>query len=313
MSCKYKRLYRGIGTLVVLFISLELILRFAFGFCNAMLYTSSDAYEYIATPNQNRYRMGAHIQINSYSQRCEEPDSTKVRVLGLGDSVLFGGTTMDQEDLASSIFSEKTGMQMLNISAGSWGPDNCAAYLREKGVFGAKAMVLVCSSHDAYDKMLHVPVVGLYPNYPDKQYRWAIGELMDRYVLSGVSLYWKKTKRKLDPDETVVKQVENAVVQPKSSMKYPVNEGFDELKEIADSVGIPFFVYLHAEKGEVMCGEYNVMGKAIIEWMEKNKIPCLKGIDAGESVEMYRDGIHLNEKGQRHLAKCLEQLIEIKR
>lgn len=119
--------------LVVLLVSLELILRFAFGLCNAMLYKSSDAYEYIAAPNQNRYRMGAHIQINSYSQRCEEPDSTKVRVLGLGDSVLFGGTTTDQEDLASSIFSEETGMQMLNISAGSWGPDNCAAYLREKG------------------------------------------------------------------------------------------------------------------------------------------------------------------------------------
>lgn len=298
--------------LVILLISLELILRFAFGLCNAMLYTSSDAYEYIAAPNQNRYRMGAHIQINSYSQRCKEPDSTKVRVLGLGDSVLFGGTTTDQEDLASSIFSEETGMQMLNISAGSWGPDNCAAYLREKGVFGAKAMVLVCSSHDAYDRMSHVPVVGLYPNYPDKQYRCAIGELMDRYVLPGVVLYWKKTKRKLDPDETVVKQVENAVVQPKSSMEYPVNEGFDELKEIADSVGIPLSVYLHAEKGEVMCGEYNVMGKAIIVWLEKNRIRWMKGIDAGESVEMYRDGIHLNEKGQRHLAKCLEQLIEIK-
>ena len=168
MSCKYRRLYKGIGTLVVLFISLELILRFAFGFCNAMLYTSSDAYEYIAAPNQNRYRLGAHIHINSYSQRCEEPDSTKVRVLGLGDSVLFGGTMTDQEDLASSIFSEETGIQMLNISAGSWGPDNCAAYLREKGVFGAKAVVLVCSSHDAYDRMSHVPVVVLFSSNKKK-------------------------------------------------------------------------------------------------------------------------------------------------
>ena len=300
--------------LIIIIVGLaEAVLRFVFGFCDALLFKNNDAYEYIAQPNQDRYRFGAHIYCNSYSQRSEEPDSTKVKILGLGDSVIFGGTMLDQDSIATTLFSKETGMQMLNISAGSWGPDNCAAYLREKGVFGAKAMVLVCSSHDAYDRMLHIPIVGLYPNYPDKQYRWAIGELMDRYVLPGVSLYWKKTKRKLDPDETVVKQVENAAVQPKSSMEYPVNEGFDELKEIADSVGIPLFVYLHAEKGEVMCGEYNVMGKAIIEWMEKNKIPCLKGIDAGESVEMYRDGIHLNEKGQRHLAKCLEQLIEIKR
>lgn len=38
---------------------------------------------------------------------------------------------------------------MLNISAGSWGPDNCAAYLKHYGLFGAKAMSLLVSSHDA--------------------------------------------------------------------------------------------------------------------------------------------------------------------
>ena len=113
--------------LLLVFVVGELVLRFAFGFCDALLYNESDKYEYIAQPNQDRHRFGAYIHYNSFSQRNGEPDSTKLRVLGLGDSVLFGGTWMDQDSLASTLFSDETGTQMLNISAGSWGPDNCAA------------------------------------------------------------------------------------------------------------------------------------------------------------------------------------------
>lgn len=310
MSYKNIRKYSIILAVPAIFICSELLLR-AFGFCDALLYNESALYEYIAQPNQDRYRFGAHIKTNSFSQRnSEEPDTTKTIVLGLGDSVLFGGTMTDQADLASVLFSKETGMQMLNISAGSWGPDNCAAYLKEKGTFGAKAMVLVCSSHDAYDRMSHVPVVGRFPNYPDKQYKLAVWELLDRYIVPKVTMILNKTKQQLDPDETVAHQVANAVVQPKSPMEYPINEGFGELKAIADSVGIPFSIYLHAERGEVGKIEYNAMGKVILQWAEENDVHCMTGLESGETPEMFRDGIHLNEEGQRHLAKCLEKLLK---
>lgn len=169
---KKRKVYIIVSLCLIVFV--ELILRYAFGFCDAVLYQPSPAYEYIAQPNQHRYRFFSHIDYNSYSQRSDEPDSTKTIVLGLGDSVIFGGTMLDQDSIATTLFSKETGMQMLNISSGSWGPDNCAAYLKEKGTFGAKAMVLVCSSHDAFDVMSHIPVVGIYPNYPDKQYKLAI-------------------------------------------------------------------------------------------------------------------------------------------
>ena len=191
--------------LFLVFVVGELVLRFAFGFCDALLYRESDKYEYIAQPNQDRHRFGAHIYYNSYSQRNDEPDSTKVRVLGLGDSVIFGGTWMDQNSLASTLFSEATGTQMLNISAGSWGPDNCAAYLKENGTFDASAMILVCSSHDAFDVMTHVPVVGVVPTYPDLQYKLAWTELIDRYLVPRIRMMFGKTEVKLDPDEQVVK------------------------------------------------------------------------------------------------------------
>lgn len=285
----------------------ELVLRLVFGFCDAVLYQSSSAYEYIAQPNQQRYRFFAHINYNSYSQRSEEPDSTKTIVLGLGDSVIFGGTMLDQDSIATTLFSKETGMQMLNISSGSWGPDNCAAYLKEKGTFGAKAMVLVGSSHDAFDVMSHVPVVGIYPNYPDKQYKLAIWELMDRYLMPRIK-GWLGQSELVDPDAKVVKNVNSEGVAQKS---LNFNPGFEQLLQISKEKNIPFFIYLHPEMGEVENKEYKEGGKLIIEWAKANGVKLVNGLDEGVTTSMFRDVIHLNEKGQRNLANSLERLFTI--
>lgn len=299
-----KGILLGIVTICIAVVVLaELILRFVFGFCDAVLYRTSDKYEYIAQPDQYRYRFFSHIGYNSYSQRSDEPDTTKTIVLGLGDSVLFGGTMIDQDSIATTLFTKDTGMQMLNISAGSWGPDNCAAYLKEKGTFGAKAMILVCSSHDAYDVISHSPVVGVYPNYPNKQYKFAIWELLDRYLFPFIACFLKGSVELIDPDVAVVKN--KSEVTKKSAV---FNPGFDELKEISDSLNIPFFIYLHAETSELQRGYYNSMGQEIMEWADRNSVVLVQGMETGEKEYMYRDIVHLNEKGQRHLAKCMNEI-----
>lgn len=297
-----------LGIFIVLILIGELVLRFAFGFCDALLYRKSDKYEYIAQPNQDRHRFGAHIYYNSYSQRNGEPDSTKVRVLGLGDSVIFGGTWMDQDSLASTLFSEATGTQMLNISAGSWGPDNCAAYLKENGTFGASAMILVCSSHDAFDVMTHVPVVGVVPTYPDRQYKLAWAELIDRYIVPRIRMMFWRTKVKLDPDQQVVKNIEfKNTVRQKSAL---FDKGFDQLLEIAREKNIPMAIYLHAEQDEIKAGSYNEMGQMIIKWAEAHGVKLVEGLKAGEKENMYHDKIHFNEAGQRFMATQLVKMYD---
>lgn len=284
--------------IVLLTAAAEAALRLGLGFCDALLYRESAAYEYIAQPSQDRVRFGAHIHYNSFSQRCEEPDTVRHPVLGLGDSVLFGGTWMDQDSLATTLFTHETGVQMLNIACGSWGPDNCAAYLREQGTFGARAMVLVCSSHDAYDVMSHTPVVGRFPTYPDRQYRLALWELADRYL-------WPRVQGLLhsgapaDPDLAVAQGVAQKSPQ--------FNPGFDELRLIADSLHIPFAVYLHAETGELAAGQYNWMGQQIISWAASRHVSLVEGLRT-ERPDMYHDVIHLNARGQRHLADVLEAM-----
>lgn len=294
------------GGILFTFILGEIILRVWLGMCNAPLYQKSNNYEYIAAPNQSGKRFGNRYLYNSYSQRSEEPDSTKTIVLGLGDSVLFGGVMVDQDSIATSIFSRETGVQMLNISAGSWGPDNCAAYLKEKGLFEAKAMWLLVSSHDAFDNMDFQPVVGASHSYPDKQYISAWAELISRYI-------WPRTigkifahKNENNPDKKVL----DGIGIHKDGRGF--NPGFNQLKAIADSAAIPLYVCLHADIKEMEEGQYNEQGHKIINWCKNNDVPCILEIKEGLEKDMFRDGIHTNEKGQRFEAELMKRYIKIR-
>lgn len=293
---KFTKIQWGWVILFSVFVVGEIALR-CYGFAKAPLYFASDKYEYMACPNQKGMRFGNHYYYNAYSQRSEEPDSSKMIVLGLGDSVLFGGVQTDQADLATSLFSEETGMQMLNISAGSWGPDNCAAYLKEKGLFTAQSLFLLVSSHDAYDNMDFQPTVGVHPSYPDRQYLLGWAELINRYLLPRL---FPDKKKGIDPDQQVLVGIR------KNGKTF--NPGFDELKSIADSAGIFLILYLHAEQSEMKEGEYNDQGTQIIAWAKEKGVRLVKELDYPFTVDDYRDSIHLNKKGQRKLATIMEGL-----
>lgn len=265
------------------------------------LYAASDKYEYMALPNQSGVRLGNRYYYNAFSMRSDEVNPNVKHILGLGDSVIYGGVQTDRDSLATSLFSAETGMQMLNISAGSWGPDNCAAYLKEKGMFKAKGIFLLVSSHDAHDNMDFTPVVGVHPSYPDKQYFCAMAEVLCRYIYPRyIKPLFDKGNNELDPDQKVLAGV-NIHKNGKA-----FNPGFDQLKAMADSAKIPFVVYLHADQEENAEKKYNEQGNEIIAWCNKHQVRLIEDLHL-LTKDDYRDGIHINAKGQRIVANIMEK------
>ena len=305
MNRKRKLLIYGGGSLVLL-VTLEIVLRTAWGFGKMPLYAASSEWEYMTLPEQSGRRLGNKFYFNRYGMRSLEVDSTKKHVLGLGDSVINGGVQTEQDSLATSIFSTETGVQMLNISAGSWGPDNCAAFLKHYGLFDAKAMFLLVSSHDAHDIMDFFPVVGVNESYPDKQYCCAIAEVICRYVYPRYfrKYFTKNNKEELDPDQKVLAGVG---IDKKGK---GLNPGFGQLKQLADSAQIPLIVFLHADAEECKVRKYNSQGIEIIKWCKSNHIKLIKDLDCGFTESDYRDGIHINKQGQRKLAWIMEKYLK---
>jgi hypothetical protein len=176
----------------------------------------------------------------------------------------------------------------LNISAGSWGPDNCYAYLQKYGDFAARIIFLVVSSHDAYDNMDFQPVVDVHPSFPTKQCKSAVYELVYRYLMP------RLLKKKPVSDHI--------------TKGHKFNTGFEDFYQYAKDKHIPLCIYLHPDRKEVEKGEYDEQGQTIIAFCRERDILLLQGIET-EDASCFRDGIHLNEKGQRLMAEVILEAI----
>ncbi|WP_133272250.1 hypothetical protein [Hymenobacter radiodurans] len=285
---------------------MEIVLRSYFGFGNAILFREDAHMEYIPIP-QTKQRFGHNNLYNSFSQRNREllpTDSTVI--LGFGDSILNGGALTEQDSLAttmlSSYLSKKYKKEILftNISAGSWGPDNCYAYLKKYGNFKAKGILLVVSSHDAYDNMTFEKIVGIHPNYPNTQYGSAICEVLDRY------LYHPYLKQFFSNEEWTKSTRTDQLLINKYKRGANFNTGFSAFKAYCDSAKIPLTIYLHADINELNFRRYNAQGQLIIDFCESNKIKLVEELDYNMQPHDYRDNIHLSHSGQRRMFNILK-------
>lgn len=252
-----------------------------------LLFKEDENFEYISEPNQFKERFGYSNLYNEYSMRSKpiSPEDTCI-VLGFGDSVLNGGVLTDHDSLATTIVENQlNGVRFLNISAGSWGPDNCAEYLMKYGDFNAKMIILFVSSHDAHDNMMHEKTVGYNVSYPDKQYPLATIEVLARYIIPRISNLIEN------------QSASSSLMINKNGAGF--NSGFEFFNSYTKKAGIPFLICLHAETSEVEENIFNEQGEEIINYCRKNDIKLISGLTIGEKSFHFRDQIHLNEKGQK--------------
>lgn len=261
----------------------ELMLRLL-GFGMPVRYVFHPTAQYAPAPSQFTIRLGNIIYTNAFGMRSEEPDTSKLRILKVGDSILNGGSYVGNTSLSSyrlqDSLSASCGVQVLNISSGSWGPDNAEAFLRDFGDFGARYAVLVFSSHDATDTVEAYSPVGVQADFPVEHYALALQELGWRYIL-----------------KVPQKNRQMGVVQKENYHGAMLNPGFEKLIAYLRERNIPVVLYLHPTLQELEQGELGVGGRAILEKMESLSVPCIAGLPFMKSSG-YRDGIHLNAEGQ---------------
>ena len=277
---------------------MEIALRLV-GFGQIPTYYVSLDYEYAMNPNQDLKRFGNRIFINSLGMRSEELRPDAVKILKFGDSVLNGGVASDQSELTSFLLEADLNSnrllskdyQVLNVSAGSWGPDNAYAWMEKHGDFNAKAIVLLFSSHDWQDQMSYVNVVGNIPFYPDKNPTLAIID----------ALYWTYTRIFDTVDWNNLGVVKGGVAND-----YDHNIGWDNFLAYADEKDIPLLVYHHADKEECENKKFNPMGQELESFLKEHGVHVISGLNATLELSDYRDEIHPNAKGLLKIEQAIE-------
>jgi len=182
------------GTVLALVLASEAIARWGLGLGDPPLYEDHPQLEYRLKPLQDVRRFHNRVTINAYGMRSApltpRPAAHTRRILLFGDSVLFGGSQLDQHLIASELLppllasSAPAGrassrLEIGNISAGSWGPGNWLAWARLYGFLGASDVLLLLSNHDARDNPTFAP---LDTNHPEQRPASALVELLQRYL-----------------------------------------------------------------------------------------------------------------------------------
>ena len=139
----------------------EVALRMA-GFGNPPLADPDPDIEYVLRPG-NYDRFGNNINVNADRMRAPRITRPKPprarRILLIGDSVVYGGHRLDQDEtiaaqinaLIAKQRSDRKQIRVLPIAASSWGPANMLAFARRYGVFEADEAWVVLSGIDLHD------------------------------------------------------------------------------------------------------------------------------------------------------------------
>jgi hypothetical protein len=170
------------------------VCRFAIGLGTPPLYQVDDKMEYLLQPSKTYYRFHNRFSVNQYSMRSDDfppqkSSPNELRVVVVGDSIIYGGVLIDQHDIDTEILKRDLQQQfgrpvvVGNASAKSWGPPNELAYLQRFGTLNADVVILELSSHDYADSPTFVPVVGISAAYPARTPPLALFDLFESYIL----------------------------------------------------------------------------------------------------------------------------------
>lgn len=317
-------LYLG-GSLVLLVLLLEMGLRIGLGLGTPPLVQADSTIGYLFQANQEMYRFGNRVHINEYHQRSEDlsekPDTAIVRVLFLGDSVMWGGVLTDQSETISEETEATLGrrcdmpVEALNASAGSWGIGNLRAYVERFGILDSDAVVLQIGTHDLTQSKSTSEGIGNSPSLPNENYALAIKELIVHYLWPRLQSYLPEFagggggRVHSNASEAENADLEDRLTRNLASLRRLVNS----IQETDARVLI-----LHTPNREevIQNGGGPIAPRRREQFLrvaDSLDVPVLNLIDGwsrrANVRELYRDGVHVNEEGNRVIADTLASFL----
>lgn len=299
-----RRLLVCLLAVVLLIIAAELVGRFAFGLGNPPQSIPDDDVEYRLKPSSDYRRIGNSIKHNRYSMRSDDFPQHKAspdefRVMVLGDSIVNGGSQLDQDELATEQLRDRLQAELKrpvvvgNVAAASWGPPNLLAYVRKFGLFDADVVLIVVNNSDAWDVPAPIDERGECERVP----RFALEELaMLSFKDFGLA-------------EEMLFEFKQA---PPEHVALAVN-ALQQLVDDCRQRGADVALVLHYQQGEL---DWHAGGLSLFEKVaQEREIPhfstkqAYRAARLQSEIEIFRDGVHLTARGQQVLADVLFEAV----
>jgi hypothetical protein len=274
--------------------------------------------EYLLQPSKTYYRFHNRFSVNQYGMRAddfpaEKSDPNELRVIVVGDSIIYGGVLIDQTEIDTEILRRDLQQQfgrpvvVGNASAKSWGPPNELAYLQRYGTFHADVVILELSSHDYADAPTFVPVVGISADYPAKRPPLALFDLVETYVLPRYT-HFGATPEGID--KTMINDAQS--LQDIAMCRDAEREFFRFARARQAKVALVQHLSLPELRGKYEPGYYANQAVA-----KEENVPYFDDADdlrfhlkSGQNPFYSDNELHLNRSGQLILAHALQRAVD---
>ena len=276
----------------------EAVARYGLGLGTPPLSVAHPRIDYMFAPNQDVDRFGNRQLYNAYGMRNAPVSSwgDDRRVLVFGDSVLNGGNLTDHEELATTIASDDVADAVFaNISAGSWGPDNILGWMKTFGLLDADAVVLVLSSHDLGDAPQFAPLnPATHPTEtPVSALYEGVVRYLPRYLPDAVGEVLRPApgKRTLEGEIT----------------ERPGREALPQIFRRLAAATVPACVVVHGTRSEMQKDDPEELRtlQDLVSFYGVPTVAPFGDVSRSEVNALYRDDIHINDRGQRELADAI--------
>lgn len=293
---------------------LELFARFCLGLGDPALLQVHPTIEYYFKPNQVVHPFGNLFRTNRYGMRSDDfpPRKTQpreLRVLVFGDSVVNGGNLTDHSRLATTLLQNRLAQELHrpvivgNISAGSWGPPNQLAYIKQFGFLDADVAIFVLSSSDSSDAPTFEPLNPFtHPTVGPFSAAW---EGATRYLPR--FWHWRSALEPAPPPASL------ETINPHDVEVSIAAER--EFLDLARSAGLTVMVLQHWEASELAAHLPEFGHEEILQAATASGVPVYQDAEIllqyiAKGLNPYRDNIHLNDNGQRAYADLLLDMLK---
>lgn len=293
---------------------LEAGLRIGFGLGTPALSQPDSHTGYRFKPNQKLSRFGKQIAYNQHSQRSDELTLSKpahhLRILMVGDSVLNGGSLVDQrqtitEQLESRLARLGRSAEVLNASAGLWAIGNRVGYLQKFGTFESDMVIVQIGTGDLTQGTTPSTLLQQNLDFPEHPPGSAIVELWTRYTEPRLRRLIQRHPQaqsapaKLDLSDQAFQQnlsLLQATLQDLKTKKIPVAILFTPQQEdlLPRSKSPQYKLELSRSLNSLNIPMIDVQ----TEW---------KTLPASTVKSFFVDGVHLTSTGNQAIAELLAQ------
>ncbi len=300
---------RGLGLvaigllLLVAAVLSEGLLRF-WGFGKPILYLSDAQIGFYPMPNQATNRQGGRVTINSFGMRAPDYAAKKpegvFRVLMLGDSTLYGGSYVDQNELYSRRLEEHLRkaargrrVEVLAMGVNAWGPFHELGYVEKFGTFDADLAIVALPIGDIYRPLYGLEAVPFLS--AQRPPRLAFEELVNH-------LAWRLRTTQIGPP-------------PKEQVQWQGERGLEAYARLAQLLSdrgaeVMFQVLPYEDMGvgrKFIPSEVRDVNRLRATLGGRFHLTYPAGVFKGVPGVLYHDGVHLHVDGHRVYSEFLEK------